>query len=99
MNTVAHFVRGKRAFDFLNDFFPPWDFCERQGSGRMLQPVEMFVELENPTVVESQSFPHRIAALHRRIEWADPCFIAMHQLPVDVHNQVAVSLVEFLQHF
>src|SRR5437899_6062720 len=59
----------------------------------------MFVELENTAIVETQSFPDCIAALHRRIKRADPSLVAMHELPVDIHNQVAVSLVEFLQHF
>src|SRR6266571_96135 len=58
----------------------------------------MFVKLENPAVVQTQPFPHRVTALHGRIKGADPSIIAMHQLSVDVHNQVAVSFVEFLQH-
>ena len=37
-------------------------------------------------------------ALHCRIERADPGFVAMHQLPVDVYDQVAVSLIKFLKH-
>src|SRR5439155_10177162 len=65
---------------------------------RPLQPVEMFVELENSTVIQAQPFPDCVAALHCRIERADPCFVTMHQLPVDIDDQVAVSLIEFLQH-
>src|SRR5436190_24314600 len=59
----------------------------------------MFIQFENPAVVHTQAFPHCVAALHRRIERADPGLIAMHQLSVDVHNQVAVSFVEFLKHW
>src|SRR2546430_12463387 len=59
----------------------------------------MFMQLENPAVVQTQPFPHRVTALHSRIERADPGLIAMHQLSVDVHNQIAVSVVEFLKHF
>src|SRR5437763_3042979 len=59
----------------------------------------MFMQLENPAVVQTQPFPHCVAGLHRRIERADPGLIAMHQLSVDVHNQVAVSFVEFLKHW
>src|SRR5213083_1624397 len=58
----------------------------------------MFVQLEDAAVVKSQSFPDRVTALHRRVERADPCLVAMHQLSVDVYEQVAVSLVEFLKH-
>ncbi len=54
---------------------------------------------ENPAVVQTQPFPHRVTTLHSRIERADPGLIAMHQLAVDVHNQIAVSVVEFLKHF
>src|SRR5438094_10556506 len=59
----------------------------------------MFIQLENPAVVHTQAFPHCVAALHRRIERADPGLVATNQLSVDVHNQVAVSFVEFLKHW
>src|SRR5205823_14971268 len=59
----------------------------------------MFIQFENPTVVHTQAFPHCVAALHRRIERADPGLVATNQLSVDVHNQVAVSFVEFLKHW
>src|SRR5205814_8641997 len=59
----------------------------------------MFVELENPAVVQTQAFPHCVTALHSRIKGADPGFVAMHQLSVDVHKQITVSFVEFLKHF
>ena len=29
VNAIAHFVGGKRAFDFLDDFFARWNFCKR----------------------------------------------------------------------
>src|SRR4029077_15216692 len=58
----------------------------------------MFVQLEDAAVVKSQPFPDRVTALHRRIERADPCLVAMEQLSVNVYDHVAVSLVEFLKH-
>src|ERR1041384_6078454 len=58
----------------------------------------MLVELENPSVVKSQPFPNCVAPLHCRIERTNSCLVTMHQLSVDVHNQIAVSLVEFLKH-
>ena len=58
----------------------------------------MLVKLENPAIVQTQPFPHCVAALHSRIKRADPGLVAMHKLPVDIHNQTAVSLVEFLKH-
>ena len=33
MHTVTHLVRGERAFDFLDDFFPRRNAGERQGAG------------------------------------------------------------------
>src|SRR5437588_12040926 len=59
----------------------------------------MSIQFENPAVVHTQAFPHCVAALHRRIERADPGLVATNQLSVDVHNQVAVSFVEFLKHW
>src|SRR5213083_179385 len=58
----------------------------------------MFVQLEDTAVVKTQAFPDRIAALYCRIKRTDPSLVPMDQLPIDVHNQVAVSVVEFLQH-
>src|ERR1043166_4940241 len=58
----------------------------------------MLMELEDPAVVESQTFPHCVTPVHRRIERANSGLVTMHQLSVDVYDQVAVSLVEFLKH-
>ena len=58
----------------------------------------MLQELENPAVVKPQSFPDCIAALDSRIERADPGFVAMDQLSVDIDDQVAVFRVKLLQH-
>ena len=63
-----------------------------------MQPIKMFVQFENATVIKSQTFPDSIPTLHGRIEWTDPGLIAMNELPVDVNDQVAISFVEFLQH-
>ena len=53
----------------------------------------MLVELEYLPAIEPQPFPDRVAALHRRIERADPRLIAVNQPAVDVHQQIAVLLV------
>jgi len=58
----------------------------------------MLVQFEDPTVVKTQPFPNRVAALHRRIERTDPGFVAMDQLTVDVDDQVAVPGIKFLKH-
>ena len=66
--------------------------------GPTLQTIEVFVKFENPAIVQPQSFPDRIAALHSRIKGADPGLVAVHELTVDVNNQVAISLIKFLKH-
>ena len=48
--------------------------------------------------IEPQSFPDRVAALDRRVERADAGLIPMHQLAVDVDQQIAVFFVEVLEH-
>ena len=58
----------------------------------------MFVQFENAAVIEPQSFPDRVAALHRGIERADAGLVPVHELAVDVHQQVAVLFVELLEH-
>src|SRR5215831_12208786 len=58
----------------------------------------MFVKFEDPAVVQPQSFPHCVTSLHGRVKRADPSLIAMHQLSIDVYEQISVSLVEFLKH-
>jgi hypothetical protein len=63
-----------------------------------MQASEMFAQFENPAVVESKAFPDGIPTLHSGIEWADPGFVAMDQLAVDVNHQIAISFVEFLKH-
>src|SRR6185369_15885703 len=98
MNAVPHLICCKRALDFLDDFLARWNLGERQGARRTLQPVEMFVELKNSAVIQAQPFPDCVAALHCRIERSDSGPIAMHELPVDIDNQVAISLIEFLKH-
>ena len=59
----------------------------------------MLVQLEDTAVVKTQAFPDRIAALHGRIKRTDSRLVPVHQLSVDVNKQVAVSVVEFLQHW
>jgi hypothetical protein len=56
------------------------------------------VEFEDPAFVQPQSFPYRIPALHGGIKRTDPCLVAVHELAVDINDQVAISLIEFLKH-
>src|SRR4030095_16681370 len=58
----------------------------------------MLVKLENPAVVQPQSSPHCIPALHGGIKRTDPRLIAMHELTVNINDQIAISIIEFLKH-
>ena len=59
----------------------------------------MFVKFENPAIVQPQSLPHRVAALHGGIKRADSGLVAMHEVTVDINDQVAISLIKFLKHW
>src|SRR5438034_10699253 len=98
MDTIAHFVGDERALEFFDDFFAWRKIDNRQCVRRTLQPIKMFVQFEDAAVVESKSFPNRVAALDRRIERADSSFVAMDQLTVDVNDQVLVFRITFLEH-
>src|SRR4051794_21746739 len=58
----------------------------------------MFDQPKNPSFVQPQPLPDRISSLHSRVKWADRRLIAMDQLAVDVHDQLAILFVELLQH-
>ena len=98
MNPIAHFVRREGAFEFVDDFFPGRKIDNRQRLRGMFETIEMLVQFEDATVVKTQPFPNRVAALHRRIEWTDPGLVAMHELTIDVDDQVAVLGIKFLKH-
>ena len=98
VNSVAHFVGGEGALQLFDDFLARRTIDNRQCARRTLEPVEMLGQFEDPAVVKPQSFPNRVAALHCRIERTDPGFVAMHQLTVDVDDQITVLAIKFLKH-
>jgi len=55
-------------------------------------------QAKDPPTVEAQAFPHGIATLHDRIERAHARLVAVDEATVDVHDQVAIALIETLQH-
>src|SRR5262245_22934991 len=99
VHAVTHLICRERAFDLIDDFFAGRNLCERQRARRAHQSVKMLVKLENAAVVHPQSFPNRIATLHGRIKRTDAGFVAVYELTVDINDQVAISLVEFLKHW
>src|SRR5438552_1363280 len=58
----------------------------------------MFLELKDAAVIQPQSFPHRVAALHNRIKRTHARLITMHQAAIDVDYKIAVFLVKLLKH-
>ena len=98
VNAVAHLVRDEGALDFIDDFFVSRNLRKRERFRGTPETGEMFVQFENAAVIEPQSFPNRVATLDRGIKWTDAGFVPVHQLAVDVHQQIAVLLVELLEH-
>ena len=65
---------------------------------RPAQPVQVLVEREDPAVGQPQALPDRVPALHDRVERGHPRLVPVRQAAADVDDQVAVALVELLQH-
>jgi hypothetical protein len=98
VNAVPHSVRGQRPLDLVDNVFVRRNFREGERFSRTTQPREMFVELKDAPVIQPQPFPDRIAALHRGIKGADARPVPLEELAVDVDQQIAVLLVELLEH-
>ncbi len=98
VDAIAHFIGSECLLDFVDDFFARRKFDKRKRAGRTLEAIEMLVQFENAAVVKPQAFPDRVPSLHRGIERTDAGLVAMHQLAVDVYDQVAVFRIKFLQH-
>src|ERR1043166_5814314 len=98
MHAVAHLVGDECALDLLNNLFPGRKIDKCESARGTLEPVKMLVQFENAAVVKAQAFPNGVAPLHRRIEGAYSGFVAVHELAVDVDDQVAVLGIKFLQH-
>ena len=55
-------------------------------------------QAEDFSVVNTKPFPHGIAPLHGGVERTDAGLVAVQQLAVYVDQQIAVFLIEFLEH-
>ena len=65
--------------------------CE--GLGRVLQPLQVAAERSNSTVIDTQSFPHGVAALHDAVEDRYPGFASLQQAAIDIHQNILVSWI------
>ena len=72
--------------------------AQAEATRRGHQAVEVLLELEHPPVVDAQALPDGVAALDGRVERADPRLGARPEVAVDVDEDVAVLLVEVLEH-
>jgi hypothetical protein len=93
-----HAICVQRASNLLNDFIVRGNPRECQRQCRTVQAVQVLMQLKDAPVIEPQTFPHGIATLDRRIEWADPCFVAVHEAAVDVDQEMAILFVKLLEH-
>src|SRR5438034_10181311 len=86
VNAIVHAVGRERALDLGDDLFVRRNLRKGQRGRGTSQSMEMFLEFENAAVIKSQTFPHCIAALHRRIEWAYARLITMDQTAGNVED-------------
>ncbi len=98
VDAIPHAVRFQRSTDLRDDLGVGGNPVERERFGGRSQPRQVLVELEDPAGVEPQSLPHRVAALHCRVERTHPGFVTVRKLAIDVDEQVAVAFVEALEH-
>src|SRR5215510_8563745 len=64
----------------------------------LMQAREMIIERENFSVVNSQSFPHCITALNRRVENRNFGFISRIKLVLHPNQDVFILRIELLLH-
>lgn len=98
MDIVAHVVRFEGTAQFIGESLVSGVTFVTEHVCAFAKPREVFVELEDAAFVKSQSFPNRVTILHRRIERANPGFVAMNESTVDVDDEIAIGGVVGLQH-
>ncbi len=98
VNVVVHVVRFERAADLVAQRFVGGNLRESECLGGAAKPLQVLRQAEDRSAVNAQPFPDRVASLDGGIERADPGPVAVHQLTVDVDQDVAVAFVEGLEH-
>ena len=98
VHAVAHVVRPQRLGDRGGDLRVGRDAGEPERRRGAAQPGQVRVEAEDPPVVQPQPLPHRVAALHHRVERRDARLVPVPQHAVDPVPEVGVALVVPLQH-
>lgn len=69
-----------------------------QHLGAAEEAVKVLLQTKNPPVVESETFPHRIAILHGGVEGAHAGLVAVEDLTVEEDFEVLVSWIVCLEH-
>ena len=91
MHSVPHAIGLEGLEDGALDFVSRRHFGERHGMGGVEQAVEMVVEIGDPSVVDPQALPHRIAALDRAVEDGYLRFAARLQFTANVDQDIGVT--------
>jgi hypothetical protein len=94
----VHRISGQRPADLGRQGLVSRHGGEPQGVRRPAQPRQVLLQREDPAVGQPQALPDRVAALHDGIERGHPRLVPVRQAAADVDDQVAVALVELLQH-
>jgi len=90
---VAHPIDCKGLENALAHKFARRHVDKGQGPGRVLQPLQMLVQLKHPAVVDAQALPHRVAALHSAVEDAYFGQVSRHESVAHPHQDLCVSVV------
>ena len=98
MNGVRHPVRGEGSLEFIDQLLVAGHAFILQKTGATAESVEMFLQFEDSSVVESKAFPNSIAILDRGVERADAGLVSMGELSVDVDDEIGVGGIVSLQH-
>ena len=77
--------------DLVRDLLVSRYPLERERQRGAAQPVQVFAQAEDPSGVEAQPFPDRVAALDRTVEYADFGVGARFQLATYVNQDVGIA--------
>jgi len=90
---IAHAVRCKRAKNCVANVVGRRNGVEGERFGGILQSLQVAVECRDPTIIDTQTLPHGIAALHNAVEYRHPGFLSRHEFAVYTHYDVQVARI------
>ncbi len=93
MRIVAHSVCLERRENRRAHIVRRRNLGERERFRRILQTLEMTVQLGNASVINAQALPNGVAALNDAVEYRNACLLARHKLAVDAHQDIGISRI------